>query len=328
MAESVSRFTLNVDHDIPNIISSKQFDVNSRILEITLINGNGTPVQLNGTAVRINALKWDSTSVFNECEIVNAANGIIRVTLTDQLLSGRAPLGQGGRDEVIIADISIHSEGESRILTSRLFEIRAQVTVRDDVAIESSNEFGAVVLLFQDVWDLRETIRQLREMFGNLDDDHMVDGPPPISFSSALNRTIHWLHENSAAEIVDDVREVLRRIGDTDVAGGANAQLVTLLNLLRTGMGARLNVTIQRGTQAGLTGLPTGATANITVPMANVGSARTWIILQAARSNPPSQGIAASGVELVSVFASSFVVQVAISGGASQSFSWQAITYN
>jgi len=328
MAESVSRFTLNVDHDMPNIISSKQFDVNSRILEITLINGNGTPVQLNGTAVRINALKWDSTSVFNECEIVNASNGVIRVTLTDQLLAGRAPLGQGGRDEIITADISVHSEGETRVLTSRIFEIRAQVTVRDEAAIESSNEFGAVVLLFQDVWDLRETIRQLREMFGSLDDQHQVPGPPPVSFAGAINSLIWFIQENSAAEVVSDVREVLRRIGDTTEAGGANAQLVTLLNLLRTGVGARLNVTIQRGTVAGLTGLGSDVTANITVPIANIGAARTWIILQATRSQPPGQGVAASGVQLVSVAASSFVAQVAISGGASQSFSWQAITYN
>lgn len=210
--QSVTRFVLDYSEKAPNAISSKQYDVNSRIPEITLVD-NGVPINLTGAAVRINALMFDGTRAFNNCQIVNAAQGIVRVTLTNQMLAGRGPLGTGGRDEVILADISIHSAGETTILTSPLFVINAQATVRDEAAIESSDEFGAVLDLFRDVWDMREVIRSIDERFGQPADGVRPGNITHPSMFALLNWIQWYLQEYSAAGIAEDVDELLRRVG-------------------------------------------------------------------------------------------------------------------
>ena len=182
MAQEIGKITISVNRDIQDIIVAKQLDANSRFLQVTLVHENGTAVDLTGHIVRFNARKPDLTVIFNNCKITDAPNGVFLVEFTDQTLA------LPGRVE---ADISVHTEDEETILTTRTFGINVQAMIRDDETIESSNEFGAVVILFQDVWDMRQIIIDMNEKQGNLTDDlpnEWGDEQAGTSMFSALNK--------------------------------------------------------------------------------------------------------------------------------------------
>lgn len=205
MAENHLRVSIFINKDLEQVIHAKQGDANSRFLDVTLLNDNGMPYDLTNNKVRFNALKKDNTTVFNDTIITNATGGQFTVELTDQTLA----LG----NSEVRADITVFNNTETAILTTRTFSIWVQTTIRNDSAIESSNEFGAVINLFQDVWDMRETIRDMSERMGERDDDLQI-GDEQVSFSilGALNRIWNYLKTQSTAGIVEAVNEILIKV--------------------------------------------------------------------------------------------------------------------
>ena len=206
MAVSTARLTMWVNKDVSQIIKAKQFDAASRFLDITLLHDNGEPVNLTGHRVQFNALKADSTLVKNNAVIINAAAGIFRVELTDQTLA----VG----DSRLVADIAVFTNDARRILTTRTFTIEVQATVRDDAAVESSNEFNAVVTLFRDVWDMREIISRIGHPNDALNTGQQAAGTTAFG---AFNRIWNYLITQSTAAIVETINSL---VATTNVMAG------------------------------------------------------------------------------------------------------------
>ena len=243
MAQEVSKITISVNRDIQDIIVAKQMDANSRFLEVSLVHDDGVAVDLSGHVVRFNARKPDFTTVFNECKIKNAPGGVFLVELTDQTLA---------LPGVVMADISVHTEDEEVILTTRTFCIRVQAMVRDDGAIESSNEFGAVILLFQDVYDMRQTIIDINDKQGELTDDLPSDWGDEQAGSSmfgALNRMWNYLKTQSTAGIVDLINQIKTLIGSANpTVDGTDTVMNYLLRIFKKPNPANVQVFLSNGT--------------------------------------------------------------------------------
>ena len=142
MAKTYNTLTIEVKEDITDIITAKQDDTQSRYLDVTL-QDDGQPINLTGQEVRINGRKRDGTSFFNDGTITDAAKGRCQFELTNQAL---AVVGD------VEVEISIWQNNE-RILTTQTFKVFVVPKIRNDNAIESSNEFGALVVLFQKLYD-------------------------------------------------------------------------------------------------------------------------------------------------------------------------------
>ena len=199
-----------VNEKNPETIIAKQFDALTRYLRIQLLQDDGTPYNLKERRVQFNARKRSGKYIMNDAVIDDAENGFFSVELTDQTLA------EG--DTTLLADITIFGENNRQILTTRTFNIRVEKTVRNDKATESSNEYSSVVILFQDVWDMRDVIKGIRDRFGEQQDgiseDDEVAG---FSVFSALNKIWNYLKTQSTAGIVDVVNAILGLVKRIDL---------------------------------------------------------------------------------------------------------------
>lgn len=146
---------INVKDEITDIIVAKQNDVDSHFLDV-YFRDNGVPIDLTGHEVRIYGRKPDGTSFFNDGEITDAVNGRCQFPLTSQALAAI------GKLEV---ELSIW-ENNDRILTTQTFIVFVTEKIRNDNGIESSNEFGALVILYQKLYDFIADVTELLNLVG------------------------------------------------------------------------------------------------------------------------------------------------------------------
>lgn len=123
-----------------NTVLASQFDTLSRYVDITLIDNN-VPVDITNHTVRIYAKKPDWTRVFNDAEIIDATNGKVRVELTNQILAVTG---------LVECELTLYGTDGS-IIASQKFYINVGKTLRDDSAIESTNEFTALTNALNDI---------------------------------------------------------------------------------------------------------------------------------------------------------------------------------
>lgn len=207
--ENHIKLTLFINKDAERAIKAKQFDAMSRYLDITLVNDDGTPCDLTGHSAQFNCLKADETYVINNCTITSPTEGKLTAELTDQTLA----IGES----ICKCDISLFSEGGKQILSTRTFFVHVQASVRNDDAIESANEYGAVQALFQDIWEVYEIVHQINSRFGELTDD-LKEGQQKAGSSAlgALNNIWHYLKTQSTAHVVETVNNIEEVVGSTD----------------------------------------------------------------------------------------------------------------
>lgn len=141
---------ITLDFQNKNIVSvnAKQYDKESRYIEITVINqGSLYALDKNSVSAFIRLRKPDSLGVFNSCQITN--QGKILVELSEQCLSSP---GKANADIVLIE--KVFSNGEvsiddinklnSPILSTMNFIINITPTALENSIIESSYEFNAL----------------------------------------------------------------------------------------------------------------------------------------------------------------------------------------
>lgn len=150
MPRSETRLEIDINEDVPYKLTSKQGDALSRYLDIVLTD-NGLAVNLTGCTVKFYALKPDSKKIFNEAEITDSKRGRCQVELTDQALACEGMLK---------VELSIFSNDAKQILSTKVFGIYVTERIRDDDALVSSNEYGALVILMQDLHELQEEITE------------------------------------------------------------------------------------------------------------------------------------------------------------------------
>ena len=155
MAKTYNVMKINVKDDITSMITAKEEDLNSRYLDVYLMD-DGMPIDLTGHEVRIYGRKPDGTSFFNDGEITDAVNGRCQFPITSQALAVPGTLK---------VEISIWQNNES-ILTTQTFDIFVATKIRNDDDIESSNEYGALVILFQKLYDFIADVTELLNLIG------------------------------------------------------------------------------------------------------------------------------------------------------------------
>lgn len=112
----------------------KKGDRNSRIL-ITQFYDNDMPFNLQGYNVRMYAIKPDETKVFDDCEIIDHEYGTIKITLKEQMLNVAGTV----QCEFVL------TAADGSLMSTPVFKIIVQDSIHDTQAIESSNEFNALL---------------------------------------------------------------------------------------------------------------------------------------------------------------------------------------
>ena len=116
---------------MPVTVFAKQYDKDTRKIEITPLN-NGAPYSLeSGVTARLQMTKHDGTTVINNATI---ASSKITVTLTAQALTAAG---------TAVAEIGLYKG--STLLSSQTFYIDVQKGAYDEDAPESSDEYNALV---------------------------------------------------------------------------------------------------------------------------------------------------------------------------------------
>lgn len=156
MAKTYNRMNIEIGKPINSIgIHPVEGDTNSRYLDVSLYN-NGVPINLTGERVRINFLKENGLSFFNQGEITDAAAGRCQFALTNDVLS---------EAEELKAQISIWGIG-GEILSTETFNIYVSENIRCDEAVEGTNEFGVLVVLFQEIQNALDLMQRISDGFG------------------------------------------------------------------------------------------------------------------------------------------------------------------
>lgn len=132
------KINLEINKDLYDSIKVKQNDT-ARYLLFNLLD-NRVPFSLENKTVRVYGVKPDGTKVFNNLTIVNAQGGLAELQLTSQMLAKSGWL----KLELVIYEAT-------DILSTIKFDIDVIASLRDDTAIESTNEFSALTLALKSV---------------------------------------------------------------------------------------------------------------------------------------------------------------------------------
>lgn len=156
MAKTYNRLEIDVNKK-PNSIGIRpvQHDTKSRYLDVCLYE-NGVPINLTGEQVRITFRKADGSTFFNQGEVTDAAAGRCQFALTNEILS---------EAKAVEAQISVWNVG-GQILSTQVFEIYVTAAIPWTDAVESENEYGVLVVLFQEIQDALDTMHKIAAAFG------------------------------------------------------------------------------------------------------------------------------------------------------------------
>lgn len=156
MAKTYNRLELDVNKK-PNSIGIRpvQNDTKSRYLDVCLYE-NGVPINLTGEQVRITFRKADGSTFFNQGEVTDATAGRCQFALTNEILS---------EAKAVEAQISVWNAG-GEVLSTQVFEIYVSAAIPWTDAVESENEYGVLVVLFQEIQDALDTMHKIATTFG------------------------------------------------------------------------------------------------------------------------------------------------------------------
>lgn len=194
------KLVIEVDEPITDIITCVQEDADSRYLDVQLFK-SGVSFDLSGTKVRIYMVKPDGTNIMNDGEITDAVSGRCQFLLTTQALAACG---------ILKTQIKAFSETEEQILSTQIFKIDVTESLLTNKTIESTNEYGSLVILFQDIYEAMQVMTAIKNNFGE-----------PGETAQSLPATTFWqmleyvYNVNADALKNASVSEVLNRIGES-----------------------------------------------------------------------------------------------------------------
>lgn len=201
----LKKINLEINKDLYNPIQVKQNDT-ARYLLFSLLD-NGVPFDLSNKTVRVFAVKPDGSKVFNNLTIVDATDGLAELKLTSQMLAKSGWL----KLELVIYEAA-------DILSTIKFDIDVIASLRDDAAIESTNDFSALTLALTSVqeWDnyFRETSGQIEQ-----------------KYTTELNKVKVQAEENKSS--LEDVRKLNIYVSDYCIGDGVVDDSDGMLNMAR-----------------------------------------------------------------------------------------------
>jgi len=284
---------LRIDQDLLDIVTAVQHDSHSRFLDVKLWRNSGLTYDLTGINVRVNMRKPDGQYVFNLCEVTDAVNGRFQCELTNQALASVGWL----EVQFMLFDYNT----EEIILQLNKFRINVLESLFDEKTIESSNEFGAVVALFQDVAYVRDIIEEILQTV-RLTNEYLDD--LLNSFGAVAD----------IGPILIDIRDHgLKNPPWTDARAG-------YLDRLNVGGGVGSLKSVQYGAFVN-----SSATGNYwstyVVSHSSVIVAKSYIILDSIYNN--DSNAASTGTRIVSRTTTSFSISTAYS----RTYTWQLIEF-
>jgi hypothetical protein len=116
---------------VPITVFAKQYDQHTRYVSITPLNNGASYTIGTGVTARLQMTKPDGTTVINNAQIIN---NVIKAELTAQALAAAG---------VAVAEIGLYKNDE--LLSSQLFYINVVKAAYDEDAVESSDEYGALI---------------------------------------------------------------------------------------------------------------------------------------------------------------------------------------
>ncbi|KXL53508.1 hypothetical protein CLNEO_07340 [Anaerotignum neopropionicum] len=246
MAQVFNKLYVDVRTETNDIITAVQNDSNSRFLDVFLLD-NGLPIDLTGHDVRIYGAKHDGTEIYNDGTITEAANGRCQFELTDQALAVA--------NDLTVQIVIYHDNVQ--ILQSLPFKIHVVKSLISSSAIESSNEYGALVVLYQNLYeayDLMTDMVQNMGKKGTIATERNVD-----TFWKMLEYMAKYLDTDLTTLLNTvlseaSVQGVIDRLGETTDTGGTTTagtvmgKLNGLLSVKKYKVYKKLIATIPPGT--------------------------------------------------------------------------------
>ncbi|MBR3993369.1 MAG: BppU family phage baseplate upper protein, partial [Anaerotignum sp.] len=185
---------------------AKQNDTKTRYFDIT-VTDNGTPVDLTDCEVRIYGRKHDGTEFYNNGSLQDPVNGRCLFEATTQMLALAA--------QDVHCEVVAYKNNE-QILSTMPFTIHVVESLIGESAIESSNEYGALVVLYQNLYEAIDLMTMMVKNFGEAGETAaQVPAGTFWEMLEALYAVNQWAMKNAS------VAEVLERIGLTGDTGGS-----------------------------------------------------------------------------------------------------------
>lgn len=197
MATNKTILNIEINQNVNDYITAVQQDSRSRFLDVMLFD-NGVPIDLTGHTARIYAIKPDGKEVYNNGVITDAKKGRVQFELTSQTLAVAGLLNL----QIILY------RNNTEILSTNPFKLFILESLMSKNAIQSSNEYGALVVTLRDLESAKALMQEMVKKIGS-----------PGQIATSLNLTTMY-------GIMDEILKMLR---DSSVAG-----LNTKLDELKT----------------------------------------------------------------------------------------------
>ncbi len=219
MAELQTQYRMYIDVKKENTgkIVAKQNDTKTRYLDIT-VTDNGVPIDLTGCEARIYGRKYDGTEFYNEGILQNAAEGNCLFEATTQMLALAA---QDVHCEIVVFKDNV------QILSTMPFIIHVVESLMGENAIESSNEYGALVVLYQNLY---ESIDLMTSMVQNFGEAGETAAAIPVSTFWQMMEALYLVNQK-ALEVgsVQAVLDLMQELIGTTVDTGGSETAGTLM---------------------------------------------------------------------------------------------------
>ena len=176
-------------------------------------------LDLTGHEVRIYGRKADGKEFYNEGVITDHKKGRCQFELTTQALAVAQDLS---------VEIVIYKDN-TEILSTLPFTIHVVKSLMSDSSVESSNEYGALVVLYQNLYEAYALMTEMVEKIGT--PEEKAQELNLNTMFEVWDWLITYMEENSTASVVSTVNSINSKIGTSGTTGST-----TLFGLLGRGM--------------------------------------------------------------------------------------------
>lgn len=223
MAQVYNQIQVDVRTSTQDIITAVQFDSASRFLDVTLTD-NGVAVDLTDHEVRLFAKKADTTEYYADGEITAATTGRCQFELTDQMLAVA--------QDIEVQIITYYDNTE--VLQAPVFTIHVVKSLITDSAVESSNEYGALVVLYQNLYEAYDLMTTMVQNIGV---------PSEIAEGLSIDtmwEAWEWMVDYTGNDLTELITEALANAsvqGVLDVIGTPPTDDATVFSVLENSTG-------------------------------------------------------------------------------------------
>lgn len=195
MAKTYNKMQIDMNGDILSSVTAVAQDTLSRYLDCNLYN-NGVTLDLTGHMAQLYIKKPepDGLTVLTQGEITDAAAGRVQFELTNQALAETGWLSL----QIVL------TSGEGEVLSSEIFKLHVLPSIRSDEVIESTNEFGALVVLFQEIQNSLDLMKAIVDNFGE-----------PSEIAEQYNATTFWQMLENVVGKVDVIAALKAYVNST-----------------------------------------------------------------------------------------------------------------